>query len=91
MKKTLLVLLFVPVFAHAESMWVRDCVRWWGGDIPKAERTKENCPTGTNHWDKSSQGAPTVTTSSGIVITNNSTYVVNRVGSTVSVIQSGKR
>jgi len=91
MKRLLIALAIVPVFAHAESMWVRDCVRWWGGDIPKAERTKENCPTGSNHWDHSGTGPSTTTTQSGVIITNNSTFVVNRVGNTVSVIQSGKR
>ena len=91
MKKFLIAVLFVPAFAHAESPWTKDCVRWWGGDIPQAERTRENCPTGKNHWDLSGTGASTVTTSSGVIITNNSTSVVNRVGNTVSVIQSGKR
>jgi hypothetical protein len=91
MKKFLIAVVFAPAFAHAESMWAKDCVRWWGGDIPKAERTKENCPTGSNHWDHSGTGPGTITTQSGVIITNNSTYVVNRVGNTVSVIQSGKR
>ena len=91
MKRLLITLAFVPTIALADSPWVKDCVRWWGGNIPKEERTKENCPTGSNHWDHSGTGASTITTSSGMVITNNSTYVVNRVGNTVSVIQSGKR
>lgn len=90
MKKLVILLALVPTLALAEPPWVKDCVRWWGGDIPKNERTEANCPNKTNHWDKSSQGAPTTTTQTGIVITNNSTYVVNRVGNTVTVIQSGK-
>jgi hypothetical protein len=38
-----------------------------------------------------SNGVSDIRTSTSTVITNNSTYVVNRVGNTVSVIQSGKR
>lgn len=91
MKKFLIAVAFVPSMAMAESLWVRDCVTWWGGDIPRAERTKDNCPNGSNHWDYSGTGPADIKTSSGLVITNNSTYVVNRVGNTVTVIQSGKR
>jgi hypothetical protein len=38
-----------------------------------------------------SNGVSDIRTSTSTVITNNSTFVVNRVGNTVSVIQSGKR
>jgi hypothetical protein len=85
-------MLFIPAMALAQTPWQRDCVTWWGGDIPRAERTQENCPNGRNHWDGSSPGivSDATKTSSGVIITNNSTYVVNRVGSTVSVIRSGR-
>lgn len=89
--KTLVILLAViPTLAMAQTPWVKDCVTWWGGDIPKSERTKENCPRGSNHWDHSGTGGNSTATSTTTIITNNSTYVVNRVGNTVSVIQSGK-
>ena len=90
MKQALIILAFLPTVALADKPWVRDCVTWWGGDIPKEQRTKENCPNGSNHWDHSGTGAPAIATSTSTVITNNSTYVVNRVGNTVSVIRSGK-
>ena len=55
MKKLILAstLLLVATQIHAESAHVMACVKWWGGDIPVEERTQENCPTGTNHWDMS--------------------------------------
>jgi len=75
MKKFLIAVLFVPAFAHAESMWAKDCVRWWGGDIPQAERTKENCPTGKNHWDSTRPSEAVA--GSRIELSNNTGYVGN--------------
>lgn len=37
--------------AQAQTPWAKDCVTWWGGDIPQEERTPENCVYGTNHHD----------------------------------------
>jgi hypothetical protein len=47
----LTVILGFSIHAHAETPWARDCVTFWGGDIPVAERTPENCKYGTNHHD----------------------------------------
>lgn len=115
MTKFLIAVLFVPSLVMAESLWVRDCVRWWGGDIPQAERTKENCPRGKNHWDTSSTvnntssrleygNSMTVVNTASTTVTNTATsnsgittynlpsgsYQVNRVGNTVTVIQTSK-
>jgi hypothetical protein len=75
MKKFLIAVLFVPALAHAESPWTKDCVRWWGGDIPQAERTKENCPGGRNHWDSTKPSATVA--GPRIELSNNTGYVVN--------------
>ena len=91
MKKALIVLALVATSAQA-APWNNDCVTWYGGDIPKEERTKENCPTGRNHWDTSSPGV----VSDATKVSNSSYntpwggYAVNRTGNTVTVIQTSK-
>lgn len=91
-KLLLTVLAVLPTVVSAQTLWQRDCVRWWGGDIPVDQRTKENCPTGRNHWDGSSEGLTSSATEirSGIVITPSATLVIRSQNNTVAVIRSGK-
>lgn len=91
MKLALVILTLIALPAQA-APWNADCVTWYGGDIPKEERTKENCPTGRNHWDTSSPGV----VSDATVVSNTTVntpwggYNVGRVGNTVTVIQTSK-
>lgn len=95
MKKLLLALALVSSVAQAETPWARDCVRWYGGDIPVEERTPENCPNKVSHWDLSGTAPASVgggSTSTGITQINlpSGGYLVQRSGSTISIIQTSK-
>lgn len=51
-KLLVLLCLATSSLAHAVTPWARDCVTFWGADIPVNERTQDNCPRGSNHWDQ---------------------------------------
>ena len=100
MKKLIVLLALVATQAQAETPWARDCVKWWGGDIPLEERTKANCPQGFNHWDRGGTGSALVAgdnfyggpTGTSVQTYNlpNGSYMVQRSGSTTTVIQTSK-
>jgi hypothetical protein len=90
MKKALLAVLFLPTVALAQTSWQRDCVTWWGGDIAKESRTKENCPSGKNHWDLSGTAPSTSGITAQQVILPLGGYLVIQSGNTVSAIQTSK-
>ena len=95
MKKVIaLIMLAVSVNAYAEAPWVRDCVKWYGAEIPVEERTPENCPSKISHWELSgtapAAGAYTVNTGITQVNLPSGGYLVQRTGSTVNVIQTSK-
>ena len=51
-KLLVLLALCTSLSCHGATPWARDCVTFWGADIPPNERTQDNCPRGSNHWDQ---------------------------------------
>lgn len=96
--ETLLLALFITMLminqAHAETPWARDCVKWWGGEIPVEERTPENCPNKVSHWEYSgtAPAGGSYASTGGITQVNlpSGGYLVQRAGSTINVIQTSK-
>jgi len=77
MKTTLFFcLILTSTLASAQTPWARDCVTFWGGDIPVAERTQENCPKGSNHWDQGPKANPGPQSLDGVVAVNTQPYTI---------------
>ena len=52
MKAVILVVVLAFSTLAEASPWSDNCVNIWGGDIPKESRTQDNCPSGSNHYDR---------------------------------------
>lgn len=91
MKFVVALTLAVASLTAQSAPWNKDCVTWWGGQIPPAERTQENCPNNHSHWDTPIQGSAVASnTGSAVdnrqpllnpslpttVITNSGSYVI---------------
>lgn len=88
----------IALLAGCSTVSPDHCVYIWGGDIPKTQRTPENCRYGYSHWDRSGQGGGTASGASAgslprtIVTTGgNFTVVPNySTGGVSAVIQTSR-
>jgi hypothetical protein len=54
--KTVILTLILGFSSLANAApWNDQCVTFMGADIPKEERNQDNCPTGSNHWDRKAE------------------------------------